>query len=458
MTTIVRCWLWQQRLLLVFALWGSVSASHAARAQTLMDALAQAYQTNPQLEGQRASLRATDEQVPQALSNYRPTAQATVNFGGQRLTGTVQTTGPGSRFASTLTPAQLSVAVTQPLYRGGRTTAAVSQAENTVQAARSNLLSAEQQVLLASATAYLDVVRDQAVLELTRNNEDVLKRQLEATRDRFRVGEVTRTDVAQAESRFAGAVAARVQADGVLESSRATYARIIGDLPGVLRQPRASFVLPSSIDEVIDLSRANNPAVVAAKFTTAAARDNINQLEGQALPTLNWNTSATRNYDSSISTPENDSIQTTLQLTVPLYQAGLITSQVRQSQQTVEQRQNDLDQARVSAVETGIRAWQALVSARAAITSQLIQVRSSEIALEGVRQEATVGARTTLDVLNAEQELLNSRVALVRSQRDEMVGAFQVLAAVGHLSARQLKLPVKYYDEDEHYQAVRNRW
>lgn len=445
------------RVLIVPAILAAVGLATPATAQTLQEALAQAYTANPQLEAQRAALRAVDEQVPQALSNYRPTVEGTASIGTAEsdVSGAAGAANNGAR---TTQPRTLGIAVTQPIYRGGRTAAQVSRAENVVQASRAQLFATEQTILLGAATAYFDVVRDQATLELNTNNEQVIGRQLEATRDRFRVGEVTRTDVSQAESRLAGATSNRILSEGNLASSRAVYTRIVGSTPGRLTQPRPTFSLPASMQETIDLAVAANPSVVASQFTEAAARDAIDQVRGEALPSVSLRGSLQRGLETSTNAYRTDSGSVTAQLTVPLYQAGAVTSRVREATQTAGQRRIEIDQARTQTIETAIRAWQALTTSRASIQSRQAQVRAAEIALEGVRQEATVGSRTTLDVLDAEQELLNARVGLVQSQRDELVAAFQILAATGQLGARQLNLPVQAYDVEENYRSVRDRW
>lgn len=425
-----------------------------ASAQTLQEALSQAYSGNPQLEAERAALRATDEQVPQALSNFRPTVEATGSAGLAR--GETRAQGREADFNSQ--PRSLGVAATQPIYRGGRSTAQLSRAENSVRAARARLAVVEQQVLLAAATAYLDVVRDQAVLELRANAETVLRRQLDATRDRFTVGEVTRTDVSLAESRVAGATAQRIQAEGNLASSRAVYARIVGSPPGRLVQPQPGFALPTSIDETVEAARSENPSVVAARFVEAASRDAVEQTRGEGRPQVSLRAGLDRSYDPSPTVDRQDRASVTAQVSIPLYQAGAVTSRIREAEQIAGQRRIEIDQARTQATETAIRAWQALVTSRAAIVARQAQVRAAEIALEGVRQEATVGARTTIDVLDAEQELLDARVNVVQAQRDELVSAFQVLSAVGQLGARQLQLPVQPYDVEFNYRSVRDRW
>jgi outer membrane protein TolC len=239
-------------------------AASPASGQTLTEAFAYAYNTNPQILAQRALLRATDEQVPQALSNWRPTVTLTGNAGFERLGSA--STGIPTAFGSFPTRS-LALRITQPIYRGGRTEAATRQAINTVQSTRAQTLGVESTVFQAVAQAYLDVVRDQTLVEVNRNNEQVLRRQLEATQDRFRVGEVTRTDVAQAESALAQATATRITSEGTLEISRSNYARAVGHPPGRLVQPRERPVLPATLEEALALAMHNNPNVISANFT-----------------------------------------------------------------------------------------------------------------------------------------------------------------------------------------------
>lgn len=428
-----------------------------ASAQTLEQALAQAYQTNPGLAAQRARLRAVDESVPQALAGYRPTARITA--GATRQAGNSR--AAGQDIGSETTSKQIAGSVTQPLY-DATVTPAVKRAENLVQAQRATLLAAEQQVLLNAATAYLDVVQNQAVLALSTNNEQVLRRQLDASRDRFRVGEYTRTDVAQSESRLAGAVASRIQADGSLQASRATYERVVGARPGELKAPRPKFRLPSNLDDLVELARANNPNVLSASFNESAQRHTIDQQFGRLLPSANIGLSASRTFDpggsSGVDLDRTDSLQITAQVVIPLYQAGLPESLTREAKQTANQLRIQIDDTRQQVTESAVSAWQSLQTARANVESFQSQINAARIALEGVRQEAQVGSRTVLDVLDQEQELLNARVNLVRAQRNEQVAAFTILAAIGQLTARQLGLPVEYYDAGANYEQVRNKW
>ncbi|WP_158045572.1 TolC family outer membrane protein [Skermanella pratensis] len=429
-------------------------ASHPASAQSLEEALANAYATNPTIDSQRAQLRATDELVPQALSGYRPSVEASADAGYSRQ----RTRAAGVNRDSNLQQRGVDLSVVQPLYTGGRTEAGTKRAEALVQAQRADLLSTEQSVLLDAATAYLDVVRDQAVVDLNVNNEQVLRRQLDASQDRFNVGEITRTDVSQAESRLARAVSDRIQAEGLLSASRAVYARLIGAPPGRLTAPRLRFDLPATREETISLAESNNPGVVAAEYSETAARNAVDQVRGEMLPSANLRGTVSRVYEPSSQADRSDGASVTASVTIPLYQAGSTAARVREARQTASQRRIQIEEARRQVVENAIRAWEGLTTARATIQSRQSQVRASEIALEGVRQEALVGSRTTLDTLDSEQELLDARVELVRAQRDETVAAFAVLESTGQLTARQLGLQVNYYDHEKHYKQVRDKW
>jgi outer membrane protein len=464
-----------------------LGCSGLAAAQTLPEALTTAYNNNPQLLAERATLRATDENVPQALSNWRPTV--TVNgsegidhnsikqdcgkiFQGinecegvpqtirsdREAGGTIVNTLTNNQFSQNLSPQSYGLTITQPLYRGGRTEAQTDQATNLVRSERAHLISVEQNVLLNVAGDYVNIVRDQAELDLNINNEQVLRRQLEATQDRFRVGEVTRTDVAQAEAAYAAAIASRQQAEGNLQISRSGYERDVGEMPGKLLPPTATLELPTSRDEATDLAAAANPDVISAQFSQSAAEDNVRVVRGQLLPTLSLQANIQRQKESSQAGQTVDDMTLTTNLSVPLYEGGAVYSQSRQAQQTVSQRRSQVDQARLAASQMAAQAWEQLVSDRAQIVSQQSQIKANEIALDGVQQEASVGSRTVLDILNAEQTLFQSRANLVVSQHDEAIAEFSLAVAIGRLTAEQLKLPVTYYDPQINYDEVRNKF
>jgi outer membrane protein len=453
-----------------------------AGAQTLPDALVSAYNNNPQLQAERATLRATDEAVPQALANWRPTVQLSVSggiqhdgirescaatSGGINLCTSTPVNGqtppallppPNLTTTDNLSPQTYGLTIQQPLYRGGRTEAQTQQALSQVRAERAHLVSIEQTVLLSAVSDYMNVVRDQAVLDLNINNEQVLRRQLEAAQDRFRVGEVTRTDVAQAEAAYAQAIAGRETAEGTLQISRAGYERDIGELPGKLVAPQGIPELPTSREESTSTASTSNPDVISAQFAQEAAEDTVRLVRGQLLPTVTLNASIQHAKENSTVGLAADSVSLIAQATMPLYEGGVVYSQSRQAQQTVAQRKSQVDDARRAAIQASAQAWEQLKSDRATIVSLQSQIRAAEIALDGVQQEAAVGSRTVLDILNQEQALFQSRVNLVVTQHDEVVAEFALASALGRLTAKHLNLPVTIYDPDKNFDTVRGKW
>jgi len=427
--------------------------SGAASAESLNDAMAKAYLNNPDLAAARATLRATDELAPQAMSGYRPTVTANASAG-------VVTTDRHGAGSDDYTSGSASVTVVQPLYRGGRTVAAVKEADSTIAAQESLLHSTEQSTLLAAVQAYLDVVRDQAVLELNRNNEAVLGRQLQAAQDRFDVGEVTRTDVSQSNARRAGAVAGRVQAEGNLVQSRAAYQRIVGEAPAKLEKANVTLALPKTLDEVVAEAEKANPDYVAADNIRKAADAVLDGVKGERLPTVSLQGTAGRDWtDGSTftTTDRTDSASATVQLSWPLYSAGSTSSRIREAKQNIQRRSSEVESAHRGVVELSTQAWEQLQTARAVMDSRRTQVSAAQTALDGVQQEALVGSRTVLDTLDAEQELLDAQVALVQAERDVILAQYTVLSAVGRLTARDLTLPVEYYDAKAYAKKVRHK-
>ncbi|MDW8398566.1 MAG: TolC family outer membrane protein [Acetobacteraceae bacterium] len=444
--------------LLSAAALAAILAWAPARAQTLAEALALAYANNPTLQAARAALRATDENVPQALSGWRPTVTLSANAGiAEGYARSVGAGGPVTRDTDR-TPAGVTATIVQPLYRGGRTEAQLRRAENQVLAARARLLATEQAVLRDTVSAYVAVIRDEEEVRLNRNNVTVLTRQLQATQERFRVGEITRTDVAQAESRLAGARAQLAEAEGRLQNSRALFARLVGQPPGRLTAPQPVRPPVGSAEEARRMAMMNNPSVVAALFDEAAARDFIDVQMAALLPQANLQAQAFRNDNSAQPLTRTTGQQITATITVPLYQGGAEYSAVRQARQDAQRLRQVVDEQRRLAAQQANEAWESLLATRATVTSVRAQINAAEIALDGVRREAVVGNRTTLDVLNAEQELLNARVALVRALANQVTASHALAAAVGRLTARDLRLPVAAYDMEAYYNAVRNRW
>jgi len=430
----------------------------AAFAESLVEALASAYQNNPTLLAERASLRATDEGVASALSGWRPTVQIDGDAGFSESETTSVTSGFTTTTKDSLQPRSFSFTITEPLYRGGRTEAETLSAENLVDAGRAGLAVTEQRVLLDAVTAYMDVLRNKTVVQLNRNNERVVERQLQAARDRFEVGEVTRTDVAQAEARAAQAKADRIGAEGNLISSRATYRQFIGDLPGKLEWPARIGGVPANERDALQAASTANPTIVSANFAELSARDDIDVAISDLLPQVSLRGAYDRSFDVSAFTEELDSLSLSAVVTVPLYQSGAVHSAVRRSKQIASQRRLEYEEARRAVFEEVTRAWESLITAQAQISAFQAQVRAAELALEGVEQETIVGLRTTLDVLDAEQEVFAAGVNLVSAERDAVVSSYWVKATIGELTAVALELPVERYDADAHYRSVRDKW
>jgi TolC family type I secretion outer membrane protein len=436
-----------------------MAASVQAEADDLNAALSQTYIANPTLDSARAQLRSTDEGVPQALSGWRPTVTAQANAGAAWTHNGTKAL-PGQTIVDRnqqFYPRTYSLTVTQPVFNGFGTVSGTHAAENRVRSGRAQLLDTEQQVLFQAVQAYMSVVSNTSILELNRNNVKVLQAQLQATQDRFDAGEVTKTDVSQAQASLQGAVAAEIAAEGDLTASKAVYRQVIGQEPVQLTVPNVPPNLPLSEAEVVDLSQ-QQPLVVAARFIVDATKDDIDTQFSELLPSVSLQGSVSHT-DAQTSDRDHANDGTILGvLTVPLYQAGAPDSRVRQAKQIYQQAMRQLDETRRSAVQQAVAAWQALETAQAQITSFEEQVRANGIALEGVRQEQTVGARTVLDVLDAEQALLNSKVNLVTAQTNLVIARYQVLQAAGRLNAKDLALNVPVYDPAQHYNEVRNKW
>jgi TolC family type I secretion outer membrane protein len=446
-------------MLAAVSLCALIAAGAEAAADDLNTALGQTYLANPTLDSARAQLRSTDEGVPQALSGWRPTATAQASAGaawthnGTKALPGQTITDRNQQFY----PRTYSLTVTQPVFNGFGTVSGTEAAENRVRSGRAQLLDAEQQVLFQAVQAYMSVVTNASILELNRNNVKVLEAQLQATEDRFEAGEVTKTDVAQAQSSLQGAIASQTAAEGDLTASKAVYRQVVGQEPVELVVPGVPPNLPLAEAEVVALSQ-QQPLVVAAKFIVDATKDDIDTQFSELLPSVSLQGTLSHT-DEQQSDRDHANDGTILGVvTVPLYQAGAPDSRVRQAKQLYQQSMRQLDETRRSAVQQAVSAGQALETAQAQITSFEEQVRANSIALEGVRQEQTVGARTVLDVLDAEQALLNSKVNLVTAQTNLVIARYQVLQAAGRLNVKDLALNVPLYDPTQHYNEVRNKW
>jgi outer membrane protein len=423
-----------------------------------------AYQNNPQLNAQRAQVRVTDENVPQALSGYRPKVAVTASAGFQ-YTDTLSTQGGDERgvvktpIAGANAPRSVGGTVTQTLFNGQQTANRTRAAESQVSGAREALRALEQTVLLSAATIYMDYLRDSAIVEVQKSNVRVLEQTLKQTRDRFNVGEVTRTDVAQSEAQLAAGRTQLLTAEANLTTTRSNFRRIIGNEPAALApgSPVDRF-LPSTLPAAVELGLTQNPNVTAAMFGIDVSYLQVKVAEGALLPTVTFQAAVQQSYEQSLIQYRSLSASAVTQLSVPIYQGGAEYALIRQSKETAAQQRLVLDQTRDQTRANVVTAWGQLVAGKAQVQSAQAQVAASEIALNGVREEAKAGQRTTLDVLNAQQALVNARVALVTAQHDRVVASYSVLNTIGRLSPQVLNLPTTVYDPSVHYHQVRDSW
>src|SRR5882672_877975 len=433
-------------------------------ADTIEAALVRAYQSNPQLNAQRASVRATDENVPQALSGYRPKVAVTASAGYQYTD--VNTTSGGSPTQIVRTevhganaPRSVGATVSQTLFNGQQTANRTRAAESQVSASREGLRVLEQSVLLSAATIYMDYLQNAAIVEVQKSNVRVLEQTLKQTRDRFNVGEVTRTDVAQSEAQLAAGRTQQLTAESNLNTTRSNFRRIIGNEPENLApgSPVDRF-LPGSLPKAVEVSLIENPNVTAAMFGIDVNFLQVKVNEGALLPTVSLQASVQQSYEQTMTTPRTFGASAIAQVSVPVYQGGAEYALIRQSKETLAQQRLNLEQVRDATRANVVTAWGQLVAGRAQVASAQSQVTASEIALNGVREEAKAGQRTTLDVLNAQQALVNARVALVTAQHDRVVASYSVLNTIGRLSTIVLNLNSTVYDPSVHYHQVRDSW
>lgn len=467
----------RQKLLLAafLSLGTQLSGLDLAYAETLSGALAKAYSYNQNLNASRAQLRATDENVPQARAGMRPFIEGTGSTTFQRSRTTF---GDGISDQDTrINSIGAGITLNQVLFDGFQTPNNVEAARAQVRASQFNLANTEQNTLLDAATAYMNVLRDRQIASLRRQNLGFLQEQVRAAQARFEVGEGTRTDVAQAQSQQALATALLNSALAQIAASEATYFDVIGDAPNDLEPaspPRGE--LPSSVDAAFAISQRQHPAILATLAAVDAASFQVKSAEGALLPQLSLQARIENNYTlnevdggdlpgvGTISTGPNVRTQNDVaatvgaQLTIPIYQGGRASSVVRQQKEVLGQRRIEVDGTRDQVRAAVATSWAQLQAAQANITGYTAQVRAARLALNGVIEERNVGQRTTLDVLNAQADVISAQILLVGSQRDEVVAGYALLSALGQLSAEELGLGVATYDPDDHYIEVEDKW
>jgi outer membrane protein len=433
-------------------------AAAGAHAEALPEALAKAYQSNPLLNAERARQRATDENVPQALAGYRPQIVASLGVGLQAVrdllpNNTIQT--------ATLKPWTIGVTVTQTLFNGFKTANSVRVAELQVQSGREALRNVGQGVLLDAVTAYSNVLANQSLVEAQRSNVTFLRETLGIVQKRLNAGDVTPTDTAQAEARFNRGLADLNAAEVNLAISQATYAQVIGNPPARLSPAEpVDRYLPRSRDEATGLAFKTHPAVLAAGFDVDVATTTIRVAESSLLPTvtLQGNVSKSRDADPTLGTFATDQASILGQVTAPIYDGGTAASQTRQAKEISSQSRLVLDQVRNQARTAATGAWVAHEGAKIAVSASESEVRAAGVALQGVQKEAAGGQRTTIDVLNSQQEMTSAKARLIGAQRDRVIASYTLLSAIGRLDVKTLGLNTPDYLPEVHYHQVRDAW
>jgi outer membrane protein len=437
----------------------AIVTAAAAKADTLRDALVQTYQTNPTIMAQRAAVRGLDEGVAIARAGRRLNVSGTAGV-NQNVYNSSGGFGGGRNFNA-------GVDVSYPLFEGGRTSNLIGAANERVLAGRAALRATEGDVFTEAVAAYMDVIRDRMIVNLNQGQVRVLETNLQATRDRFEVGDLTRTDVAQSEARLALARSTLATAEGRLEGSEENYRRVIGELPDELAPPPLLPPLPATPEEAVEIALANNSDLVSIAAQIRAAGRDVSVARAGRLPTISGVTSG--DYTNFLGSADdqfggvgNANSQAVsaigVQARIPIYQGGVVGARVRQAQATQGQlleRGVEIERLVISNTRAAFASYQASLEA---IESNEVAVAANTLALEGTRAEQTVGTRNVLDVLNAEQELLNAQVALVTARRDAYVAGFQLLNAMGRAEAEDLNLDGgALYDPVANYERVSRR-
>jgi len=433
-------------------------AAPRARAESLPEALVKAYQTNPLLNAERARQRATDENVPQALAAYRPQIIAGLSVGLQAVRDQL----PGNVIqTATLKPWQIGVTVTQTLFNGFKTANSVRVAELQVQSGREALRNVGQGVLLDAVTAYTNVLANQTLVEAQRANVAFLRETQSITQRRLNAGDVTPTDTAQAEARLSRGLADLNAAEVNFAISQATYAQVVGNAPSQLRPAETTDrLLPRSREDAIAFALREHPAVMAAGYDVDVASTSIRVAESSLLPNVAVQGSVSRNRDSdsTLGTFGTDQASVIGQVTQPIYDGGTAASQTRQAKEVAVQSRLVLDQVRNQAKTAAVSAWVANEGAKVAVSASESEVKAATVALAGVQKEAAGGQRTTVDVLNSQQDLITARARLIGAQRDRVIASYTLLSAIGRLDVKALNLNTPDYLPEVHYHQVRDAW
>lgn len=443
---------------------------------TVEGALEAAYRNNTELKELQAAVRAKDDTVPQALAGWRPTVYLNASIGGEKdiKSGDIKDDGDegltlpqsGTNFST----ASADVTLEQNLFNGGKTVAQTCQAENQVLASRALLADKEREILFNAVRAYFNVIAKTSELEYKKSNELALTKTLEATQDKFNVGEETRTSIAQAQANLAMGKAEREAVEAQLLAAEATFEQVTGSRPGKLKKPGDIASLPHGLKEAIEIAKKNNPAILAALYQERADRSAIKASDADLLPKVDLRGSIGRqSQNTSYAFPNlgGNTVRTndfttaqrvSVNLRVPIYEAGAVRGKTRELRETAEQRRIMIETKRRDIVQKIVEAWETYLAAKANVQNYRTQVKSNEISLEGTRQEMLVGSKILLDVLNEQQKLVQSQTNLVRAEQQYYESAYAILANMGRLNALDMKLKVKRYNPEVHYRDVRNSW
>ena len=442
-----------------------MAAPSAVSAQTLTDALAAAYMNNPSLNAARAQLRSVDEGVPQALSNYRPQINGSLSAGavGTKSRLVTSKNRPNGKAGSGTYPVSLGLTLVQPIFRGFQTQNSVRSAESSVLAEREVLRDSEQTVMFDAVTSFVDVIQNLALVRLQEANLKFLSEQVKASQDRFQVGEGTQTDVAQAQASEAQAEADLASARAAVQTARAQFRAITGlEAKKLVLQPVGEKVRPKGLDVALTVAQKEHPAILATIHNVDVAIFNVKALEGQTLPQVDLQAGLNRDYTYggvTVGSPRyTDTASVQLNMTVPIYQGGLVSSQVRQAKEDLGGARIQVDLNRDNIRAQVVSSWYDLEAAEAAINSARTAVVANQLAVNGVVEEQRVGQATTLDVLQQQSLLIDAQTTLVQAERNKVVALYALVQSIGRLNAEALKLPVPIYKPRQHYEAVRDEW
>ena len=429
----------------------TTSVSSQALAESIKSALEAAYNHSPALNAQRAATRAQDEALPQAKAGFRPLITGEADIG-------VVSNSVNNGRSTDRVPYGYGVSISQHLFAGFQTVNSIEAAEARIRASRENLRNVEQNALFNAATAYINVVFARDIVDIRRRNIRFLKEQLRSSQARLDVGEGTRTDVAQSQARLALGQAQLSAALATLEANRGTYIRFVGRTPSNLSWPKGPTRLyPKGLQQAIARGSSENPAVLATQHLVDAADYQVKVSEGALLPSVRLDAGASQDFNTALG-GRSRGVQAIVNVTVPIYQRGEVTSQIRENKELLGQARVQIDQTRDEVRSAVVTAWAALQSARANLNANTEQVRAAKLALAGVVEERNVGQRTQLDVLDSQSDVLNAEDLVAQSRQSLATAGYQLVAATGRLNSRRLNLAVKHYSPKINYDSVKDKW